>query len=63
METILGKLNAVYMALDKITVSGKANLANLAGSLTMIEEIMTDLHKYKPEEAEKDEEDEKNVDK
>lgn len=36
---IMQRLVAVLSALNSITVSGKANLGNLAGSIAMIEEI------------------------
>ena len=38
-EQIMEKLNTVLMALNSISVSGKANLANLSGSIAVIEEI------------------------
>lgn len=38
-EDIIQRLNVTLSALNNIAVSGKANLANLSGSIAMIEEI------------------------
>lgn len=38
-QEILKKLSIVLNALNNISVSGKVNLANLSGSITMLEEI------------------------
>jgi Tfp pilus assembly protein PilZ len=38
-DEIIQRLNVVLNALDKISVSGKVNLANLSGSIAMLEEI------------------------
>ena len=38
-EDIIQRLNVTLGALNNISVSGKANLANLSGSIVMIEEI------------------------
>lgn len=43
-EDIIQRLNVTLGALNNITVSGKANLANLSGSIAMIEEIMQMLN-------------------
>jgi len=36
---ILGRLSAVLSALNSISVCGKANLANLSGSIAVLEEV------------------------
>lgn len=36
---IMQRLNLVLNALNSVSVSGKANLANLSGSIAMIEEV------------------------
>lgn len=38
-EDILNSLAAVLGALNSITVSGKANLSNLSGSIGLIEDV------------------------
>ncbi len=38
-EEIMQRLGAVLNALNNITVSGKHNLANLSGSIAVLEEI------------------------
>ena len=38
-EDILQRLNLVLGALNSVTVCGKANLANLSGSIAMLEEV------------------------
>ncbi len=38
-EDIIKKLIAVLNALDSVSVHGKVNLGNLAGSIAMIEEV------------------------
>lgn len=38
-EQIIGRLNAVLNALESISVSGRANLANLSGSISVLEEV------------------------
>ena len=42
-EEILNRLVAVLNALDNISVHGKMNLANLSGSIAILEEIMKSL--------------------
>lgn len=46
-EDIIQRLNVTLGALNNITVSGKANLANLSGSIAMIEEIIQMLNEVK----------------
>lgn len=38
-EKIIEELNAVLVALNSIYVSGKNNLANLSGSISLLEKI------------------------
>jgi len=38
-DEIMQRIGAVLNALNSVTVSGKANLANLSGSIAVIEEI------------------------
>lgn len=38
-DEIMQRLNVVLNALNNITVSGKANLANLSGSIAVLEEV------------------------
>lgn len=38
-DEIMQRLTVTLNALNSITVSGKANLANLSGSIAMLEEI------------------------
>lgn len=42
-DEIMQRLNVVLNALNNITVSGKANLANLSGSIAVLEEVGTIL--------------------
>lgn len=42
-ESIINSLVAVLGALDTVTVSGKNNLANLSGSMTVLENIVAAL--------------------
>lgn len=42
-DEIMQRLNVILNALNNITVSGKANLANLSGSIVMLEEVGTIL--------------------
>lgn len=37
---IIRRLNLVLGALDNVSVSGKTNLANLSGSISIIEEVI-----------------------
>lgn len=39
-EDVMQKLYAVLGALDTVLVSGKQNLANLSGSMAVIEEVI-----------------------
>lgn len=43
-EKILQNINAVVMALNRVYVSGKDNLANLSGSITVLEDVYTMLN-------------------
>lgn len=43
MDEIIQKLNAALGALNNISVSGKANLSNLVGSITLIEDVGNSL--------------------
>lgn len=38
-DEIMQRLNVVLNALNNIAVSGKANLANLSGSIAVLEEV------------------------
>jgi len=38
-EDIMQKLSTVLIALNSISVSGKQNLANLSGSIVVLEEV------------------------
>lgn len=38
-DEIMQRLNVVLNALNSISVSGKANLANLSGSIAVLEEL------------------------
>lgn len=38
-DEIMQRLNVVLNALNNITVNGKANLANLSGSIAVLEEV------------------------
>lgn len=38
-DEIMQRLNVILNALNNITVSGKANLANLGGSIAALEEV------------------------
>lgn len=42
-EEIRTQLAQVLQALNSISVSGKANLANLAGSISVLEDILRQL--------------------
>ena len=44
-DQIMQNLNAVLAALNTITVSGKINLANLSGCITVIEMVLNDLQR------------------
>lgn len=41
---IMQKLGAVINALNSVSVSGKTNLANLSGSISVLEEIAVTLN-------------------
>lgn len=54
-DNILNRLNAVLNALNNIDVRGKVNLANLSGSIAIIEEtctILADAEVTAPEHTE-----------
>lgn len=42
-EDILSKLNMAINALNNVSVMGKTNLNNLAGSITILEDIRNSL--------------------
>lgn len=42
-EDIMQRITVVLNALNSVSVNGKANLANLSGSIAMLEEIATML--------------------
>ena len=44
-EEILQKINAVLTALNNTTVCGKNNLANLSGSIAILEEVYGVLYR------------------
>lgn len=44
------RINTVLNALNNITVSGKHNLANLSGSITVLEELISVLQNVSFEE-------------
>lgn len=52
---IMQKLSAVLGALNSISVSGKNNLANLSGSISILEEIALALNAATISEKEEDE--------
>lgn len=54
-DEILQKLGAVIHALNCIQVSGKNNLINLSGSISILEEMASLLSHAATEVAEKDE--------
>lgn len=43
-EEIMQRINAVLTALNNISVNGKANLANLSGSIAVLEEVANMLN-------------------
>ena len=51
MNTIIQKLGAVIAALNSITVSGKANLSALFGSIDILESIAIELSKQAEDTA------------
>ena len=48
---ILNRLSAVISALNNITVSGKQNLANLSGSISILEETCSIINSCNIETA------------
>ena len=48
---ILNRLSAVISALNNITVSGKQNLANLSGSISILEETRSIINSCNIETA------------
>ncbi|MEY8573288.1 hypothetical protein AALD01_02625 [Oscillospiraceae bacterium 21-37] len=44
-DNLMQMLGAVLNALNEISVNGKANLANLAGSIATLEDVATKLNK------------------
>lgn len=57
---IMQKLSAVINALNSISVSGKNNLANLSGSISVLEEVAITLNDAIVTEKEKEKENDKN---
>lgn len=51
---IMQKLSAVINALNSISVSGKNNLANLSGSISVLEEVVITLNDAIVTEKEKE---------
>lgn len=43
MENEIKKISAVISALNNISVCGKANLANLSGSIAVLEDVLTSM--------------------
>lgn len=43
-EDIMQRLTVILNALNSVSVSGKANLANLSGSIAMLEEVASLLN-------------------
>lgn len=54
-DQVMQRLALVLNALDNISVRGKANLANLSGSITMLEEVAQILNDAEIAEATKSE--------
>lgn len=52
-EQIMQRLALVLNALDSVSVRGKSNLANLSGSITMLEEVAKILNDAEIVEATK----------
>lgn len=52
-DQVMQRLALVLNALDNISVRGKANLANLSGSITMLEEVAEILNDAEIAEAAK----------
>lgn len=50
---IMQRLNLILGALNSISVSGKSNLANLSGSIAMLEEVAQMLNGVEIVETEK----------
>lgn len=50
-DNLMQMLGAVLNALNEISVNGKANLANLAGSIATLEEVATTLKKCSLEDG------------
>ena len=55
-DEIIQRLTVILNALNSISVSGKANLANLSGSIAMLEEMGAMLNdtEIKPNEKDND---------
>lgn len=54
-DQVMQRLAFVLNALDNISVRGKANLANLSGSITMLEEVAQILNDVEIAETTKSE--------
>lgn len=52
-EEIMQRLSAVINALETVTVCGRANLGNVAGSINVLEEVMMMLGNAEVTEPEK----------
>lgn len=53
-EEIMQRINAVLTALNNISVNGKANLANLSGSIAVLEEVANMLNHAEVQEETSD---------
>jgi hypothetical protein len=53
-EELMQRIGAVVNALNQVTVSGKANLANLSGSIAVLEEVCAMLRNATFAEPEED---------
>lgn len=51
-EQVIKRLSLTLNALDSVSVRGKANLANLSGSIAMLEEVLNMLNDIEFAEAE-----------
>lgn len=53
-DDIMQRLGAILNALNEVSVYGKANLTNLAGSIATLEDVATILNKCTIEEKSSD---------
>lgn len=42
-EEVISRINMAIMAMNNISVSGKTNLMNLSGSITILEDVISTL--------------------